>query len=251
MKADITRFELLDYAGSEAINTLCTNLSFTGRDKKIIMMTSCQASEGKTFLSLNIMRTLAQLGKRVVLVDADLRRSVMNSRFGIRIPYGTYGLAHYLAGMCERDDVVYETNILGAWLIPVGRTVTNSLALLNTPLLGQLLAAMARDVDYVLVDAPPVGAIIDPAEIAKSCDGALIVVSHNSVSRKELVQAKQQIEMTGCEVLGAVLNNVDLDTLGSKKYYYYKKQYKKHYNDYNDAKARPMSKTAAAPKKDK
>ncbi len=251
MKAEITRFELLDYAGSEAINTLCTNLSFTGRDKKIIMVTSCQASEGKTFLTLNIMRTLAQLGKRVVLVDADLRRSVMNSRFGIRIPYGSYGLAHYLAGMCDSTDIVYDTNILGAYLIPVGRTVTNSLALLNTPLLGEMLAAMAVDVDYVLVDAPPVGAIIDPAEIAKSCDGALIVVSHNAVSRKELLEAKQQIEMTGCEVLGAVLNNVDLDTLGSKKYYYYKKQYKKHYNDYNDVKARPMQKTSSAARKDK
>ena len=226
MIAEFTRFDPLDYMASEAINTLCTNLSFTGKDKKIIMITSCQASEGKTFLSLNMMRTLTQLGKRVVLVDADLRRSMMKTQFGIRYPYEAYGLAHYLAGMCTQEQIIYETNITNAYIIPVGRTVTNSLALLNTPLLGRMLKQLATNVDYVLVDAPPIGAIIDPAEIAKSCDGALIVVTYNSVSRRELAEVKQQIEMAGCEVLGAVLNNVDPNALGGKKYYYYKQQYK-------------------------
>lgn len=227
MTAEFTRFDPLDYMANEAINTLCTNLSFTGKHKKIIMITSCQAFEGKTFLSLNIMRSLAHLGKRVVLVDADLRRSEMKTRFGIRFPQEAYGLAHYLAEMCTHEQIIYDTNIPNAFIIPVGRTVTNSLALLNTPLLELLLQQLAGNVDYVLVDAPPIGVIIDPAEIAKSCDGALIVVTHNAVSRKELAEAKQQIEMAGCEVLGAVLNNVDPNALGGKKkYYYYKQQYK-------------------------
>ena len=226
MTAEITRFEQLDYAANEAINTLCTNLSFTGKDRKVIMITSCIASEGKSFLSMNIMRTMAQLGKRVVLVDTDLRRSLINTQFGIRLSIKTYGLAHYLAGMCTQEDILYNTNFPGAYYIPVGRTVTNSLALLNTPLLGKLLRQLALSFDYVIVDTPPIGPIIDPAEIAKSCDGALIVVTYNKVSRRELAEAKRQIELSGCEVLGAVLNNVDPNALGGRKYYYNNKHYK-------------------------
>ncbi|HSK68159.1 MAG TPA: CpsD/CapB family tyrosine-protein kinase [Candidatus Limnocylindria bacterium] len=229
MTAEITRLPLLDYAGAEALNVLCTNLSFTGRDRRVIMVTSCVEAEGKSFVSMNLARTLSQLGKRVVLVDADLRRSVLNSRYGIRLPQGAFGLAHYLADMCPPEGVLYDTNYPGVYFIPVGRTVTNSLALLNTPRLGELLHRLATQVDYVIVDTPPVGAVIDPAEIAKSCDGALIVVSSGKVRRRDLSETRQQIEMAGCEVLGAVLNGVDPNALGSRRYYYAKKYYKKQY----------------------
>ena len=77
----IRHFPPLSYACSEAVNTLCTNLSFAGENVKKIMLTSCHASEGKTFLSMNIMRTMAKLGKTVVLVDADLRRSMTERGF--------------------------------------------------------------------------------------------------------------------------------------------------------------------------
>lgn len=166
MTAEFLKLDPLDYAGTEAINTLCTNLSFTGKDTKVIMMTSCQASEGKTFVSVNLMRTLAQLGKSVVLVDADLRKSIMNTRFDVRLPQNAQGLAHYLAGMCPQEAILYDTNIKNAFYIPVGRTVSNSLALLSTPLLGELFRVLSSNVDYVIVDSPPIGTVIDPAEIA-------------------------------------------------------------------------------------
>ena len=97
------------------------------------MMTSCHASEGKSFITMNMMRTFARLGKRVVLVDADLRRSMLLARYGGRVHKGVqFGLAHYLAGMCSAEDVLYETNIPGAYMVPVGREVNNSLSLLTT-----------------------------------------------------------------------------------------------------------------------
>ena len=228
-KLEFVRFRTLDYACKEAINTLCTNLTFVGSDKRIIMVTSTQAHEGKSFLTMNIMRTLAQLGKKVVLVDADLRKSQIAGKYGIRIQEGSgYGTVHYLAGMCSLNDVVYETNIPGAYTIPVGREVTNSLALLSTPRLKHMLKELQAQFDFVLVDAPPVGVIIDAAEIAKSCHGAIFAVKYNTISRRELAEAKAQIDRTGCEVLGAVLNEVDLDALSSKKYY--NKSYYNHYN---------------------
>lgn len=228
-KLELVRFRTLDYACKEAINTLCTNLTFVGNEKRVIMVTSTQAHEGKSFLSMNIMRTLAQLGKKVVLVDCDLRKSQIAAKYGVRIQEGTgYGTVHYLAGMCNLNDVIYETGIQGAYMVPVGREVSNSLALLSTPRLRQMLSAMEERFDFVIVDAPPVGVIIDAAEIAKSCDGVIFAVRYNMISRRELLEAKNQIARTGCEVLGAVLNDVDLDALSSKKYY--NKSYYTHYN---------------------
>ena len=228
-KLELVRFRTLDYACKEAINTLCTNLTFVGNEKRIIMVTSTQAHEGKSFLSMNIMRTLAQLGKKVVLVDCDLRKSQIAAKYGVRIQEGTgYGTVHYLAGMCSLNDVIYETGIPGAYMVPVGREVSNSLALLSTPRLRQMLSAMEERFDFVIVDAPPVGVIIDAAEIAKSCDGVIFAVRYNMIGRRELLEAKNQIARTGCEVLGAVLNDVDLDALSSKKYY--NKSYYTHYN---------------------
>ena len=225
-----TRFEPLDYACTEALNTLCANLSFAGAGIKKIMVTSSQSSEGKSFLSMNMMRTLADLGKKVVMVDADLRRSMISSRFGMQVQDKKgHGLTHYLAGMCEAEDTLYTTNIERAFMVPMRHEVSNSLSLLNTPRLSQLLDWLATQFDVVLVDAPPVGVIIDAAEIARSCDGTLMVISYNRVSRRELNESRQQIERAGCRVIGAVLNSVTFDTFSSKKYYY-KRYYKKYYS---------------------
>ena len=237
-RLEFTRFPDLDYACSEALNTLCANLSFVGSDKKKIMITSSRASEGKSFLAINMMRTLAALGKKVVLVDADLRRSLILNRYGVKLLCESpQGLAHYLAGMCAVEDILFATDIEGAYMVTTGREVTNSLSLLSTPLLASLLNALAQDFDVVLIDAPPVGVIIDAAEIAKSCDGTLMIVSYNETTRREMGESKKQIERTGCPVLGAVLNNVTFDTLSSKKYYY-SKYYYSHYAESGDRPAK-------------
>ena len=225
---EFKKFTELNYTSQEAINTLCTNLAFSGSDVHKIMMTSCHAGEGKSFISMNLMRTLAGLGYRVCLVDADLRRSQIKSRFGMKITSGTgNGTSHYLAGMCDLEDCLYATNIENAYIIPVGREVKNSLSLLNSGHLPVMLDALSKRFDYVLIDAPPVGVIIDAAQIARHCDGTLIVVQYNTVSRRELMSVKNQVENTGCQILGAVLNDVAFDTLSSKKYY--NKSYYSHY----------------------
>ena len=229
---EITRFKPLAYACAEAMNTLCTNLTFAGKDKKVIMLTSAQAHEGKSFVTMNVMRALAELGHRVVLVDADLRRSQITSKYGIKLVEGSgMGLAHYLAGMCEVGDVVYKTNIANAYMVPLGHDVSNSLALLTSGRLSKLLGDLKAQFDYVLVDAPPVGVIIDAAEIAKHCDGTMIAVKYNTVSRRELVEVKRQIDRSGCPILGVVLNSVAFDSLSSK-HYYHKSAYTSYESDY-------------------
>ena len=131
----ITRFPALDYAATEAMNTLCTNISYCGQDVRVVLFTSRYEEEGKSSISMNVMRTLAGYGKRVLLVDADLRRSSLARRY--RFSYSTrdaYGLAQYLAGMCSLDEVVYQTDLPNAYILPAGRDVLNSMQACLRPL---------------------------------------------------------------------------------------------------------------------
>lgn len=225
---EITKFEPLDYACNEALNTLCSNLTFMGKNVKKIMVTSCSAAEGKSFLTMNMLRSFAMLGKSAIFVSGDLRRSAVGERFGIRFSLEKYqGITHYLAGLCEKEEIIYKTNIAGAYMIPVGRDVSNSLALLSTPRFSDLLHYLDSMFDIILVDAPPVGVLIDAAEISKACDGSVLVVSYNEVRRRDLVEAKRQLELAGSTVLGVVLNKVSFKSIINKKYY--NKSYYTHY----------------------
>lgn len=228
-KVSISNFPSMSFQVTEAVNTLCTNLTFSGENVKRIMITSCHASEGKSFLSMNLMRTMANFGRNVVLVDADLRRSRIRHQFGLqfRKDVKEHGLAHYLAGMNSEEDVIYQTNIPNAYFVPVGKDISNPLPLINSPRFKKLLVYLGDTLDYVFVDAPPVGTVIDAANIAKNCDGTLLVVNYNAIRRQELIEAKQQLEQTGCPILGTCLNMVRFDSYMSRKYYY-----KSYYSDY-------------------
>lgn len=252
VRMDIKRFKPLEYQATEAINTLCTNLFFAGGDIRRIMITSCRPQEGKSFVSMNLMRSLAGLGMRVVLVDADIRASAIQGSFGVQITVpdgGRYmGMTHYLAGRCSMNDILAETNIPNAWMILSGENVTKSLPLLNTPRLTELLDTLAENFDVVLVDAPPVGTIIDAARIASVCDGTLFVVQSGVVSHQELQESILQIEKTGSPILGYVLNQYDEHKYGGK-YYYHKSGYYHYGNGYGSKFAaeqnRPSSKKPA------
>jgi len=220
----------LDFSCNEALNTLATNLSYCGDNIKTILVTSRYAYEGKSFLSMNLMRTLTSLQKKVVLLDVDLRRSRIMSQYQIRF-HGEnhYGLAHYLAGMCEIDDVVYQTNLQNGFLVPIGREVSSSLQLLSSNRMALLMDTLRKSFDVVIVDAPPAGVIVDALEIAKYCDGTLVVVGYNRGRRTDIVELVKAIEKTGCSVLGAVLNNVDFRSFTSRNHYYKSERYASYY----------------------
>jgi len=222
----------LSYAGNEAINTLCTNLTFSGEHIRKIMLTSCHASEGKSFLSLNIVRTLAKLDKKVVMVDCDLRKSVVARKYLTFEDGSGKGLSHYLAGMVPMEEILYQvTDVPNLYIVPCGRNVSNSLPLVSSPKLGELLNTLAEQMDYVIVDAPPVGMLIDAAKIATNCDGTLLVVTYNAVRKQELVDAQEQLEQSGCPILGTVINQANFGDYLSRKYYY-SRYYYSHYNYY-------------------
>ncbi len=226
----------LSYAGNEAINTLCTNLTFSGEHIKKIMLTSCHASEGKSFLSMNIVRTLAKLGKKVVLLDCDLRKSVIARK---HLAFGestVKGATHFLAGMATKEEILYEVaDVPNLYIVPCGRTVSNSLPLVSSPKMRELLDWLSSQMDYVIVDAPPVGMLIDAAKVATNCDGILLVVNYNTVRKQELIDAQEQLAQSGCPILGTVINQANFGDYLSRKYYY-SKYYYSHYNYYSSDK---------------
>lgn len=233
-KAVIRELPAMDYAATEALNTICTNLAFAGRNLKKIIFTSCIQSEGKSFMTIRIAQNMARRGRSVCLVDADMRRSFLVKRYGMTTEGQLTGLAHYLAGQCDLDDAIYETNLHGACVIPAGRDVSNPMALIDSPYFSAMLAELADAFDVVLVDAPPVGMVIDAAVMAKDCDGCVFVVEYNRTRRRDLAAARRQMEQSGCKVLGSIINKVSFDTISAKKYYHkgYYKQYTNGYERY-------------------
>ena len=202
-KVTIRQSMTLDYAGEEALNTICTNLAFSGRNLRKIVFTSNLQSEGKSWMAMHVLANLAQRGRKVVLVDCDMRRSFLMQRYKMEADGEVFGLAHYLTGQCELEDATYETNLNGACLIPAGRDVTNPVSLVDTPFFKQMLDTLSEQYDMVLVDTPPIGMVIDAAEIAACCDGTVLVLDYNKTRIREIRECKRQMEQSGTPVLGS------------------------------------------------
>ena len=215
----------LDYSGNEAFNTISSNLIFAGKNIKKIVVTSCEPNDGKSFVAIQTTLNMARRGKRVLLIDADLRLSVLNAQYQIRLSGAAMGLAHFLSGQCALDNAIYQTNIPNVYLIPIGTDVQAPLSLIATPDFDNLVRAVGETFDMVIIDAPPIGMVIDAAEIAKSCDGSVLVLEYSKTHRRALQEAKNQMERTGKPILGCILNKVTMDRLSTKKYYSYGGKY--------------------------
>lgn len=228
----------LPYEINEEMKLLRTNLQFCGADKKIICVTSAIASEGKSTTVLNLCRSLTEQDKKVLLIDADLRRSIL--RKSITKGKLTYGLSHLLSNQCTLDDVTCQTNVKGLTVIFSLVTPPNPSELLSNNLMTELLEAAKSSFDYVIVDTPPLGMVVDAAVIAQHCDGSMILISAGEISYRVAQDVKRKLQNTGCPILGVILNKVDRH--GSGKYYgkyygrYYGKYYGKYYAEGNAAK---------------
>ena len=210
-----------DYFYEEAIKTLRTNIQFTGTEVKSIVVTSCYPNEGKSDVVFQLALEIGKMGKKVLVLDADIRKSSYINRFQVK--QKTEGLSQYLSGQSRLQDIVYSTNFQGVDIIFAGPTAPNPSELLAQEKFASLIHGMREKYDYVLADTPPVGSLTDAAVVARQCDGAIMVIESDLVSRRIAVKAKEQLEMSGCHILGAVLNKVDMkkNKYYSKYSYYY------------------------------
>lgn len=206
---------------AEALKTLRTNLVFSGSSVRAIGITSFGASEGKSTISFQVALAFAQTGKRVLLVDADMRKSVLPNR--LRIKGAVEGLSHYLSGLANVSELIRETDVPGMYIMFAGTRVPNSAELLGSENFVKLIPALKEVFDYIIVDTAPLGQVIDCAVIAQYLDGVAMVVDATRNSYKLERRVKNQIIKAGGKVLGVILNQVNIK---QQAYYYgYGKRY--------------------------
>lgn len=213
----------------ESLRALKTNIQFCGDDIRTLVLTSALPNEGKSTVTLDLARSLTESGKRVLLIDTDMRKSVYVGRLRAVPTDGSeiYGLSHFLSGQKRLEDVLYGTEIPGLYMIFAGPSVPNPTEILEKNYFQDLLKFAGEHFNYVLLDCAPIGAAIDAAVIAKHCDGAILVVAQGMASGRMLQNVKKQLEVSGVRILGVVLNKVKM-----KKSGYYGGYYGSYYGSY-------------------
>lgn len=215
----------LDYRSNESYKALRTNIQFCGDDIKVISLTSCTPNEGKTSIVLNVSESFASIGKKVIVIDADLRKSVLIGRY--KVDGVGYGLSHHLSGQNDLDEIIYHSNIYNLDVIFCGSYSPNPAELLSHIRFKKMIDRLRDEYDYIIIDTPPLGSVIDSAIIARNVDGVIMVVEANAISYKFAQDVKEQLDRAGCRILGAILNKVPLD---DKKYN--SKYYGRYYGMY-------------------
>ena len=212
-----------DYITSEAYKTLRTNLFFCGKGVKTIVVTSCRENEGKSTVSTELAKSLAENGKKTLLIDADMRKSVMLKKRNI---YNSeiLGLSEILSGMCAVEEALYNTQLEGFDVIFSGPFPPNPVELIGN--LERLLDSLKEKYEYIIIDSPPLAQVIDAAVIASCCDGAILVINSRKTSCRMAENVKQQLKKSGCRLLGAVLNETEKGPAYSKNKYYGQYMYK-------------------------
>ncbi|MBP3808981.1 MAG: CpsD/CapB family tyrosine-protein kinase [Eubacterium sp.] len=216
----------LEFKVNESYKRVRTNISFSGDNIKAIAVTSSVPNEGKTEVCFNIARSFADDGKKVLFIDADIRKSVVIARYGV--DKETKGLSHYLSGQAKLDEIIYETNVNNLDTTFTGIKSPNPAELLGSEKFKNMIETCKQKYDYIIIDCPPLGSVIDAVLVAKVCDGSILVIESDYVSYKVVQNVKKQLETGGCKILGAILNKVPN---GGKGYY---GNYKGNYGYYDD-----------------
>ncbi|MDD4369921.1 MAG: CpsD/CapB family tyrosine-protein kinase [Anaerostipes sp.] len=214
-----------DYTMKEAFNSLKTNLAFCGDQNKVILITSSVPNEGKSKVALRLCRALAENGKKTLFLDCDIRKSLMVGKN--QIEGVDKALTHYLSGQATMDEVLYTTNYDNMDMILAGPVAPNPTELLDSKEFQKLIQTVRESYDYVIVDAPPLGAVIDAAIIGKYADGAVVVIEQGAIRRSMVQNLIKQLKRSNINILGAVLNKID-ETDSS----YYSGYYKGYYKEY-------------------
>ncbi len=222
-EVNLKNLEKGDYNYEEAIKTLRTNIQFCGSNIKVIMLGSAVPNEGKSNMSYSMAVSLAQIGKKVLFIDADIRKSVMVSRY--QLDKEVNGLSQYLSGQKSKGDILYETNLENLSIIFAGPYSPNPAELLEEPMFPLLIQSARAEYDYIIIDTPPLLNLTDGAIIAKYCDGAVIVIKSGAISYRIEQKIKKHLEKSGCRILGVILNRVNI---GSSRYYGEYKKYEKY-----------------------
>ncbi|MER2091047.1 MAG: CpsD/CapB family tyrosine-protein kinase [Sporosarcina sp.] len=201
---------------SEQFRTIRTNVNFSMPDKdlKTLLFTSSNPGEGKSTCAANVAIVFAQEGKKVLLVDADMRKPTMHYTFHTT---NSTGLSNLLTRKWGLQDVLVETEIEGLHLITCGPIPPNPAELLGSNTMDSLIDELSNDFDIVIFDAPPLLSVADAQILSNKCDGTILVLNAGSTEKAAVLKAKEALVSSKANILGTLLNNFVLE----KDHYYY------------------------------
>jgi capsular exopolysaccharide synthesis family protein len=212
---------------AEAFRAVRTNVVFSSAEEgsRSILVTSTGPGEGKTMVASNLAVSLAQAGQRVLLIDADMRKPKMEEAFAIA---QEPGLSNLLVGSAKASESIRKGPVASLWLLPAGKMPPNPAELLGSKRFKEFLTSLKEHFEWVVIDSPPVMAVVDAAIIAHKASGVVFVVGAETTSRHAAKSALDQLENAKAKFVGAVLNRVEIEKNG----YYYSQYYKKSYSRY-------------------
>ena len=212
---------------TEAYKSLRTNLEFLSASGncKTILITSSVPEEGKTNVAVNLAMTIAASGKRVVLVDCDLRKATI-SRY-LRIPRSHAGLTNVIT---SKDEGALATALVrvkdsGITVLTAGTIPPNPTELLSTPMTEKIFASLQKAFDYVIIDTPPVSVVTDAAVLCRMADGVLLVVRPGATTIQSAQLSKKNLEAVNAHILGVVMNGYNGKQSGRRDGYSYAYSY--------------------------
>ncbi len=191
----------------EHFNLISINIGLYNSDIKTIFITSVNKGEGKSIASINIAYSLAKLGSKVLILDLDLRKSSFEKRF--KFIGGTDGVTNFLLGKVSLEDVIYFTELHNLHVIPSGNIFHSPIRLLKAKELSVMIDSLKHRYDYVIIDTPPVGIVVDPMIIGQYCDASILVLQSNLVRKKHVKNTVDKLKKLDSSFLGIVLNKVE------------------------------------------
>jgi capsular exopolysaccharide synthesis family protein len=215
---EVIYFTRPDSPAAEGFRNLRTNVQFLNLDgsTRLIMVTSSSPEEGKTSVAINLGASMSEMGRKVLVVEGDLRRPVLDK---LVVGKGQRGVTDVIMGTATLDEAITETDSENLYVLMSGVKPPNPAEIVSSQAMQNLLLQLRDAYDYVIVDAPPVLAVSDAIAMASMMDGVLVVASHNIATRDG---AKHTVELLGkveTRILGVVINNVEM--AGRYGYGYY------------------------------
>ncbi|UCH92199.1 MAG: polysaccharide biosynthesis tyrosine autokinase [Candidatus Aminicenantes bacterium] len=200
-------------------------LSVPKEPPEIISITSALSSEGKTVTTINLAVSFSQLGKKVLIIDGDMRKPRMHKIFKIA---NSPGLSSFLAGRAQVKEIFAKTNIPNLFVVPSGPHPPNPTELISSEVMSMLLSKLRQKVDFIFIDTPPLVGIVDPILLSKNTDGTILVTWAGKTHRHAIEKAKEELDRYNIRTLGVVLNRA----AGKERAYgYYSSYYQYKYKD--------------------
>jgi capsular exopolysaccharide synthesis family protein len=212
---------------AEAYRVLRTNLLFSRKDDKLnsIAVVSAGAGEGKSTTVFNLATIFAQNGNRVVIVDSDLRRPVLHKMLHVT---NSIGVTNYLLKQNTLEEVIQTTNLPTLDFLASGKLPSSSLGILSSTQMRELITELKQRYDFVFFDSPPIMGVSDASILASVVDMTLQVIQYRRYPQPMNIRAKQMIEKVGGNLVGIVLNNINMSQ--DENYYYYSGYYHEYYS---------------------